>query len=109
MNNIDLVTFFKGLTDETRQRILNLLLHLRPLNVNELCEILRLPQSNVSHHLSQLRLAGWVTSSRRDKWVYYRIHPDVPAELHDALRKMFAHDLRFQNDLSQAKHQLGES
>ncbi len=108
MINDDLISFFKGLTDQTRLRILNLLIHLRPLNVNELSQILHLSQSKVSHHLSQLRLAGWVTFNRRDKWVYYRLNSEVPSELILALQNIFSQHLNLRSDLTEAQEILGE-
>ncbi|MDA8196848.1 MAG: metalloregulator ArsR/SmtB family transcription factor [Actinomycetota bacterium] len=32
-------------------------------------------QSTVSHHLATLVRAGWLTSERRGKWIWYRLSP----------------------------------
>ena len=54
----------RALADSTRQRLLQLLL-VEELNVTELVEILRLPQSTISRHLRMLHDAGLV-HDRRD-------------------------------------------
>jgi ArsR family transcriptional regulator, arsenate/arsenite/antimonite-responsive transcriptional repressor len=65
-------SYFKGLADENRLRILNLLFH------GELCgcdvqHVLGASQSNVSRHLSYLKNAGLVTDRRVANRVYYRL------------------------------------
>lgn len=62
----------KALGDETRLRILAL------LNKGELCvcdimAALSLSQSTASRHLAYLRNNGWVSGTRRGKWMYYRV------------------------------------
>ena len=62
----------KSFADDTRLRIVNLL-HKQELNVTELCEILQVAQSNLSKHLTRLRLTG-VAGDRRDGLnVYYHL------------------------------------
>lgn len=65
--------FFKALADETRLRILALLLE-GELCVCELIAALELPQSTVSRHLATLRNSGWVTDRRQGVWMYYRLN-----------------------------------
>ena len=71
MENIALV--FQSLEDETRLRILSLLLEEQELCVCDLMADLQLPQSTVSRHLSHLRNAGWLRDRREAVWVYYSI------------------------------------
>lgn len=68
-----IVNYFKGFADASRVRILNLLSATTELNVGQICDLLDLPQSTVSRHVSQLRLAGIVKDRRDGAWVYYRI------------------------------------
>src|SRR5579883_728901 len=42
--------------------------------VTELCDLLAIPQSNVSHHLSILRAAGLVTDRREGQFVVYAVN-----------------------------------
>jgi DNA-binding transcriptional ArsR family regulator len=50
-------------------------------NSGELAAALGLPESTVSHHLSQLRNAGLVESERRGMNVYHRPHRTALAAL----------------------------
>lgn len=61
---------FKALSDETRLRLVHILLHYE-LSVNELVRILGMGQSRVSRHLKILTEAGLLTSRRDGLWVFY--------------------------------------
>ena len=67
-------TFFRALGDETRWRIVRLVID-RALCVCELADILGMPQSSVSSHVQIIRKAGLLESERCGKWTYFRIHP----------------------------------
>ena len=62
----------KSLADDTRLRIINLLKK-KELSVTEICEILDVEQSNLSKHLSRLRLTGLVNDKREGFNVYYSL------------------------------------
>jgi len=64
---------FKSLGDETRLRLLALLLEQDELCVCYLVDVLQLPQSTVSRHLSLLKRAGWLKDRREGVWIYYSI------------------------------------
>jgi ArsR family transcriptional regulator len=64
---------YKALADETRLRILALLLSEGELCVCDIIAALKLPQSTVSRHLARLRNAGWVIDRRCGLWIYYSI------------------------------------
>ena len=55
-----LLGWMGALGDQTRLRLLRLL-EGRELGVAELCEVVQLPQSNVSRHLKVLGDEGWVS------------------------------------------------
>ncbi|MHB8793083.1 MAG: ArsR/SmtB family transcription factor [Thermoleophilia bacterium] len=83
---------FKALSDETRLRILGLLLD-GELCVCELMASLDLPQSTVSRHLAYLKNSGLVSDRRRGIWMHYRIVEGDSAfyrELIDLLHKTLA-------------------
>jgi len=63
---------FKALSDETRLRILSLLLE-GELCVCDLMAVLQLPQSTVSRHLAYLKNASWEDDRRCGIWIYYSI------------------------------------
>jgi ArsR family transcriptional regulator len=64
---------FKALAEETRLRVLALLLE-GELCVCEIIAALRLPQSTISRHLAYLRKSGWVQGRRQGVWMYYRLN-----------------------------------
>lgn len=66
---------FKALSDETRLRILALLVQ-GELCVCDLMATLELPQSTVSRHLAYLRNAGLVEDRRQGVWMFYRLAED---------------------------------
>lgn len=72
-------TFFRALADETRRRCLLMLVEHGELCVCELTYALCLPQPRISHHLGALRKAGLVSDRKQGLWVYYRLHPSLPA------------------------------
>lgn len=67
------VQVFKALGDETRLRIMALLVAGQELCVCDIMAALKLPQSTVSRHLSYLRNAGLVDDRRQGVWMYYRV------------------------------------
>ena len=69
----DVIEVFKLLSDETRLRIVLLLLETGELNVRSLCERLNQSQPAVSHHLSLLRVAGFIERRRDGKSNYYHV------------------------------------
>ncbi len=73
----------KALADPARVKIMSFLFSSSAdeENTRELADVLRLTESTVSHHLSQLRKAGLVESDRRGMNVYHRPHRDAVAAL----------------------------
>lgn len=97
---------FKGLADQNRLRIVNLLLR------DELCGcdiqyVLDLSQSNVSRHLNYLKRAGLVTDRRDGYRVFYRLagmDEALRAFLHSAFRR---HEV-FKTDQKRLKDAIQE-
>jgi ArsR family transcriptional regulator, arsenate/arsenite/antimonite-responsive transcriptional repressor len=75
-----LVHIYRCLCDETRLRILNLLLE-GELCVCHIQEILGEPQVKVSKHLAYLRKRGLVASQRKANWMVYRLPARQSSEL----------------------------
>jgi ArsR family transcriptional regulator, arsenate/arsenite/antimonite-responsive transcriptional repressor len=69
-----LARIFKSLSDETRLKMLSLLLKGDELCVCDLMETLQITQSKASRHLRYLLNAGLVKDRREAVWVYYRIN-----------------------------------
>ncbi len=72
-------TLMRALADQTRLRIVNLLLAREELCVCELVSAMEMAQPKVSRHLAILREAGVVLDRREGLWIHYRIHPELPA------------------------------
>ena len=83
--NLDPVTFYRQLADETRLRGLVLLAQAGELCVCELTHALTASQPKISRHLAQLRENGLVRDRRAGQWIYYRINPDLPDWAHAVL------------------------
>lgn len=77
-----LATFFQGLADPTRVRILGLLAE-RPRTVTELVADLGVAQGRVSSHLSCLRWCGYVRAEVEGRYNRYRL---VDERVRDILR-----------------------
>jgi ArsR family transcriptional regulator len=67
-----LIDTFKALSEESRLRILALLID-GDLCVCEIEAKLSMTQSNVSRHLSALKNSGIVESKKKAQWAYYGI------------------------------------
>jgi len=70
---IDCVEFCKALGDDTRQKILQMLLE-GELSVGEIVEAFDVSQPTISHHLNVLKQVDLVTSRKDGKQVYYAIN-----------------------------------
>ncbi len=78
MKSINPCRFYKCLADDTRLKTVLLISQATEACVCDLMTALALDQPKTSRHLAQLRKAGIVQDERRGKWVYYKIHPDLP-------------------------------
>ena len=75
---------FKALSDESRLRIINLLLHSGELCVCDIEAILGCTQTKVSRHLNYLKKGGLVEGRQQGLWMLYSI-PKPKNEDHKAL------------------------
>jgi ArsR family transcriptional regulator, arsenate/arsenite/antimonite-responsive transcriptional repressor len=64
---------FKSLADETRLKILWLLMDQEELCVCDIMAVLGITQSKASRHLRYLYHLGWVTDRREGVWMNYRL------------------------------------
>lgn len=81
---------FKCLADETRARIALLIVGEGELCVCELTGALEQSQPKISRHLALLRTTGLLMDRRKGQWVYYRLHPQLPAWVTELLRGVAA-------------------
>jgi ArsR family transcriptional regulator len=80
MSAVGCVEFCRTLADETRQRILRLLLGREELSVSQIVEEFQLSQPTISHHLGVLKGFGLVTSRKDGKRVLYAVDRGRVAE-----------------------------
>lgn len=73
------LTFYKCLAEETRLKSLLLLTLKGELCVCDLTVAMDLSQPKVSRHLSELRKSEVISDDKRGKWVYYRLHRNLPS------------------------------
>jgi ArsR family transcriptional regulator len=64
----------KALGEETRLRIMRLLVYAEPLCCCEITDILGGRVYNVSRHLKILQNAGCVSARKEGRWVYYSLN-----------------------------------
>ena len=71
---ISCVEFCRALADDTRQRILQLLMDVDELSVSQIVAAFHVSQPTISHHLALLRQIDLVTSRKDGKQVYYALN-----------------------------------
>lgn len=99
------ITFYKCLSDETRLKSLLLLSVKNELCVCDFIQALGLSQPKISRHLAELRKCGLVQDERRAKWVYYKLHPELPKWAADVLHgTASAEPAYIANELSNLNH-----
>jgi len=67
-----MIDLLKALADDNRMRIFNLL-RISELCVCEIETILQISQSNTSRHLTKLKQANIISSSKEAQWVHYTV------------------------------------
>lgn len=87
MNGADLK--FRAFSDQTRLRILHLLLR-GELCVGDLVEIIDVPQPTASRHLAYLRKAELVVTRKDGLWMYYSL-AQAKNRFHKKLLECLAH------------------
>ena len=85
----ELAAVSRALGDETRMRVLNVLVERGETCVCELMEMLATTQSNVSFHLTVLKNAGLIGDKKIGKWMFYRIDLEALERHLATLRAMF--------------------
>lgn len=98
------VAFFRAIADETRWRIVRLVMD-RALCVCELADILGMPQSSVSSHVQIIRKAGLLESETCGKWTYFRI-ASAHLPLLKSLLRQFPESEPYAADLEMAEARL---
>lgn len=95
----------KALGDENRVRVL-MALSAGELCVCQIIELLNLAPSTVSKHMSILKQARLVESTKNGKWVYYRAASNVPKVAFEAIawvKKYLVADTKIKKDAKALK------
>ena len=104
----ELERYFKGLSDMTRLRIMNLLLQ-GELCVCDIQRIVDGSQPTISRHLTYLKHSGLVLDRRDGLRVFYRVSKTKGADLkalHQFLRKVFKGKSVLEDDLRELKEAM---
>lgn len=68
---------FKAMSDESRVRILNIMIENEMVCVSDLELVLDFTQTKTSRHMTYLKNAGLVVSTKLDQWIFYKIKDEV--------------------------------
>ncbi|HED52525.1 MAG TPA: metalloregulator ArsR/SmtB family transcription factor [Gammaproteobacteria bacterium] len=96
-------TLFQSLADETRLRIIRLLVvAAEEACLCELVDSLQEPPYKLSRHLKILRQAGLLSSQKEGRWVYHRLvmEPSYLETLYATVRALPDMDQVYQRDLA---------
>jgi ArsR family transcriptional regulator len=98
---------FKSLADETRLKMLWLLMGREELCVCDIMGVLGITQSKASRHLRSLYHLGWVTDRREGVWMNYRLSV-TPGSLEDKQLKLLADILRSRPEAQTLRDRLAQ-
>ncbi len=104
-----LAHMFKALSDESRLRILTLLLQLGELCVCDIEAATAFTQTKTSRHLSYLRRVGLVKTRREGLWMHYSVLMPKQKEarmLLNCVSKILEHNTTVQGDLKRGEDWL---
>lgn len=76
----DVAQLFKAFSNPTRIKILFILKN-KPLTVTEICDLLNMTQSAISHQLKELKMARLVTFEKHGREITYRLDDEHVHEI----------------------------
>ena len=85
---MQLETLTKALADQTRLRIIILILAQGELCVCDLTGALEISQPKISRHLAILRDSGLLQTRKAGLWVFYTLHEQLPVWTIDMLESL---------------------
>lgn len=100
----------KSLSDEIRMRIINILFY-SDLYVCEIVDILQLPQSTVSRHLTIMKNANVIEDTKDGSWVKYSIVKNdlLRSIIKNIIEKELVDDERCIKDIESLKERMKHS
>ena len=101
---MEILNYFKALSDSTRIRVLNILLN-HELNVNEIVYLMDMSQPRISRHLRILTDAGLLECRRDGKSSYYLVPAKGPGrEIIEAVQYLMDDEPLLKQDLLHAEN-----
>ena len=104
-----LAQLFKALSDETRLRIVNLIIETGEICVCDIQRVLGFTQTKVSRHLAYLKHSGILQDRRLGGWMLYSlIDADDPTKkiLFKELRDLFQNEHILKQDLEKLRESI---
>ncbi len=84
----DLADFFKALADDSRIKIIALLLKAGEMNQKDLLEYFNLSQPTFSYHMKELTNAKMIKVRKAGTAHYYSVNTNIFSELNEAFLKL---------------------
>ena len=100
--------YFKVLSDDTRLKTLFLLLQEKELCVCELMVALNVSQPKISRHLALLKKQAFVVDRKEKQWVFYALHPELPAWIQQTIEHTHAANERYTKKQLTALQAMGD-
>jgi ubiquinone/menaquinone biosynthesis C-methylase UbiE/DNA-binding transcriptional ArsR family regulator len=100
---MELLNYFKALSDKTRLRLFNILIHYE-LNVNEIVSVLEMSQPRISRHLKVLLDSGLASFRRDGLWMFYSvINNGESRDFIDLIKKLLNSESEFKTDIERCE------
>lgn len=102
-------TIFQALADQTRLRVMRLLIVTdEQVCLCELVDSLLMSQYKLSRHVKTLRQAGLLSATRDGRWIYHRLvtTPDYLLHLHRSIESLPDPDGMFEGDVKRFEERL---
>lgn len=74
---VQMAKVFEAMGHEHRQRILLTFEKGEELSIKDIAEVSTLQRTSVVHHLNILEKAGILITTKKGKFMYYKINPDI--------------------------------
>jgi len=106
----DTLKLMKSLSDEVRLRIINILYY-SDLYVCEIVDILKLPQSTVSRHLTIMKNANIIEDKKDGSWIKYSIvkNDSYNSIVKNIIEKELINDKKSIDDIESLKIRIKDS
>ena len=99
---MELLNYFKALSDKTRLRLFNILTHYE-LNVNEIVSVLGMSQPRISRHLKVLLDSGLISFRRDGLWIFYSVNNGDSRNFIDSIKILLNSESEFTTDIERCE------